>query len=79
MSYLWTQMPLKEEEQKVTSAPALNSLELLTTRIIFLSVITETIPQDVYYVKLAPNVKECSEIAFKVGQVLTEAGATGLT
>lgn len=49
-------------------------------KITFLSVITEAIPKDVYYVKLAPNVKECSQIAFKVieeGQISTEAGTTG--
>lgn len=49
---------------------------------IFLCVITEAIPKEVYYVQLAPNVKECSSVAFKVteeGQIFTEVGTAGLT
>lgn len=44
-------------------------------KIIFLSVITETVPKDAYYVKPVPSVKESSSVAFKV----IEEGTTGLT
>lgn len=44
-------------------------------KVSFLSVITEVISKDVYYVKMVPSVKECSEVAFKV----KEEGTAGLT
>lgn len=83
MSQRQTQISLKKEVFQENLGANFESTRVsYKMKMIFLSVITEVVPKDVYYVKLAPSVKECSQVAFKVieeGQIFTEAGATGLT
>lgn len=58
MSQCLTQISLKEEVRKDNLGTSFESTRVnYEMKIIFLSVITEVVPEDVYYVKLVPSVK----------------------
>lgn len=61
MSQCLTQISPKEEVHTDNLGTSFESTRVnCEMKIIFLSVITEVVPKDVYYVKPVPSIKECS-------------------